>query len=218
MNPTDDKLCQLIHLALSLPPSSPERQAQLNKIYCLVMRSGKLWRGYSFQRQYYGDALQEMWEHCLSNLDSYQPEISGVITWLNDHLKRILQKYAARHRREFARRAYGIQTEQGICDPIDTLQASPDPQLGLDMLSELLEWVQTDPDGQLHRRVCKRYAHVHAQTLLLRRLPPKTRSWEQIANELNADKTYLAQWYARHCYPLLRQWAHNRGYLTEQDP
>ena len=207
------RLLRLVQLALSLPPESSERREHLSEIYVIVMRSGKLWRGYSFQRKYYADALQEMWEYSFSHLDSYQPEVNEVTTWLNDNLKRVLQKYAARYRRESARRAYSLKTESGTINPVDNLSAPPDTQPSLDMLNQLLIWVKTDTDGQLRRRKCKRYAHINAQTLILRRLPPNVLSWEHIAKELNADKTYLAQWYARHCYKLLRRWGHSQGYL-----
>jgi hypothetical protein len=182
------------------------------------MQSGKLWRGYSFQQEYYNDAFQEMWEFSFQHLDTYNPDLQEVTTWLNDTLKRILNKYEKRRQRENARLVPKLQTAEDLFDPIDILPSPPDACLSLDLLEKLWHWVNTDSENLLQSRICTRYTHINAQTLLQRRLPPQEFSWETIAKELNADKTYLSKWYSQYCYPLLRQWAYDQGYLDPPSP
>lgn len=206
-------LRNLIAMALKCPARSPERQRQQSLIYREVMQSGKLWRGYSYEREYYNDAVQEMWEHCFQSLDAYNPDIQEVLTWLNDNLRRILNRYQKRRQRERARLLPKLSLDAGLYDPIDVVPSRPDTYLSFQLLEHLWYWVNTDPDEVLQNRVCPRYAHINAQTLLKRRLPPLETPWEIIAKDLEADKTYISQWYARYCYALLRSWGYTQGYL-----
>ncbi|MBE9066783.1 sigma-70 family RNA polymerase sigma factor [Leptolyngbya cf. ectocarpi LEGE 11479] len=179
------------------------------------MQSKKLWRESS---PYYADALQEMWEYCFLNVDDpedgYQPDVCRVTTWLDNRLKKILRRYRDRSRRQLNRHAFAVQFESGqILDPVDSLTAPPDSQYAISILTHLLSWVTEDPDEVLRCRVCAKYRHINAQTLLLRRLPPMEQSWADIAVELGANKTYIAQWYSRYCNPFLREWGCQNGYV-----
>ncbi len=211
----DIKLRQLVIDACSYPVGSPERQSAFSEIFRLVTQSKKLWRESS---PYYADALQEMWEHCFLSVDDpedgYKPDVCRVTTWLDNRLKKILRRYRDRSRRQLNRHVFSVQFDDGhIRNPVDSLMAPPDSQLAIDMLAHLLEWVSEDPDQILRNRVCAKYPKINAQVLLLRRLPPGEQSWTDIASELDADKTYIAQWYSRYCNPFLRDWGRTNGYI-----
>lgn len=211
----DKKLRQLVSEACSHAVGSPKRQAAFSEIFRLTMQSRKLWRESS---PYYADALQEMWEYCFLKVDDpedgYNPNICRVTTWLDNRLKKILRRYRDRSRRQLNRHAFTIQFDDGqILDPVDSLMAPQDSQSALDMLTHLLNWVSEDPDQRLRNRICAKYPNINAQVLLLRRLPPAEQSWTDIADELGADKTYIAQWYSRYCNPFLREWGRTHGYL-----
>lgn len=217
-HPLDVRLRYLVAEACRHPVGSPQRQSAFSEIFRLVMQSKKLWRESS---PYYADALQEMWEYCFLKVDDpedgYRPDVCRVTTWLDNRLKKILRRYRDRSRRQLNRHAFAIQFEGGqILDPVDSLMAPPDSQFALSMLSHLLNWVREDPSEVLRNRVCAKYPNVNAQTLLLRRLPPVEQAWANIAVELSADKTYIAQWYSRYCNPFLRDWGRTHGYIDSQ--
>ncbi|MEM7796252.1 MAG: sigma-70 family RNA polymerase sigma factor [Cyanobacteria bacterium P01_C01_bin.118] len=216
-HPLDVRLRRLVEEACRHPVGSPKRQSAFSEIFRLVMQSKKLWRESSL---YYADALQEMWEYCFLKVDDpedgYKPEVCRVTTWLDNRLKKILRRYRDRSRRQLNRHAFAVQFEDGqILDPVDSLMAPQDSQFALDMLTHLLNWVTKDPDEVLRSRVCAKYPNVNAQILLLRRLPPMEQSWADIAEELGADKTYIAQWYSRYCNPFLRDWGRANGYIDK---
>lgn len=202
------------------PPGSHQRQVIFGKIVRLVMQSGKLWRE---STPYYPDALQEMWEYCLLNLDDpqngYRPDVCEVITWLDDRLKKILRRHRDRKHRQLNRQAFPKRFDNGqVFDPIESLISPPDSQPALNMWTELLDWITQDPERQLRSRTCPKYPQINAQQLLLHRLPPNQKSWDSIAQATGANKTYIAQWYSRHCNSFLRNWAMEKGYLDGDDP
>ena len=215
--PLDIRLRRLVKEACCHPVGDPKRQSAFSEIFRLVMQSKKLWRESS---PYYADALQEMWEYCFLKVDDpedgYKPDVCRVTTWLDNRLKKILRRYRDRSRRQLNRHAFAVQFEDGqILDPVDSLMAPQDSSFALDMLTHLLNWVNEDPNEVLRSRVCAKYPNVNAQTLLLRRLPPMEQSWADIAEELGADKTYIAQWYSRYCNPFLREWGRANGYIDK---
>jgi hypothetical protein len=215
----DRRLRQLVVEICACPQGSVDRQSIFSEVVRLVMQSRKLWRD---STPYYPDALQEMWEYCFKYIDhpdyGYDPTVCGVVTWLDDRLKKILRRYRDQTRRQQSRRAPSAQLDDGqVFDPVDSLVAPPDPQSALDLWVTLLEWIKADLDQSLRGRVCAKYPHINAQILLLRRLPPNEQSWEAIATDLAADKTYIAQWYSRYCNEILRIWGRSQGYLDSPD-
>ncbi|MCA1994385.1 MAG: sigma-70 family RNA polymerase sigma factor [Coleofasciculus sp. S288] len=215
MDNLDEILRQLVAQACTYPPRSIERQKIIQVIHQRVMTSGRLWN--EERKPYYADALQEMWEYCCQHLEEYNPEIRGVITWLDDNLKRILRHYRDRTSRQRNRQAPVLQTQEGqILDPVDGLSASPDVQPALEMWNEVLDWVQTDPDGVLRNTFFKNRSDINAQVLLLQQLSPNILPWDTIAARFNLspkDAKYLPQWYSRHCNRLLRTFGRERGYF-----
>ncbi|MEO1390306.1 MAG: sigma-70 family RNA polymerase sigma factor [Cyanobacteria bacterium J06634_6] len=213
----NQRLQALVAEACTHELGSVQRQAAFAQIVTLVMRSGKLW---CESTPYYADALQEMWRYSFEYIDhpedGYKPDVCRVTTWLDDRLKKTLRRYRDRKGRQNERHLSPLQTAGGLVDPIDQLVAPADPHSALRLWSRLLSWVQEDPDETLRSRICKQYPHISAQCLLMRRLPPDERSWDDISAEFSADKKYIAQWYSRYCNPLLRQWGKAQGYLTSK--
>ncbi|MEM1307976.1 MAG: sigma-70 family RNA polymerase sigma factor [Cyanobacteria bacterium P01_D01_bin.71] len=211
------QLKQLVEMACNSPVGSPERQVAFAEIVRLVMRSGKLWRESTV---YYPDCLQEMWEYCFRYIDDpelgYDPSVCTVTTWLDDRLKKNLRRYRDRKSRQRKRYISAMPTEAGqVVDPVDTLVSPADVYPALKMWSSLIRWVQADPEQTLRSRKCLRYPQITAQVLLLKRLPPNEQSWDEIAAEFSADKTYISQWYSRYCNALLREWGRAEGHLDD---
>jgi len=216
MNELDLKLRQLIASACKYPPQSLERQQVLAKLYLLVMKSGKLWKEHA---SYYNDALQEMWEYCCQHPEEYNPDIKGPIVWLDDELKKRLRRMRDGKYRQQRRFLIAKQTEQGVINnPIDDVVASPDIQSAMEIWEKTVLWVQQDPNNRLRSICFRKRPEINAQALILKRLPPDTPSWKNIAAELNLNPQEakdLPKFYNRKCLPLLREFGLSQGYIEQ---
>ncbi|MEO0842875.1 MAG: sigma-70 family RNA polymerase sigma factor [Cyanobacteria bacterium J06641_2] len=216
MNELDLKLRQLIASACKYPPQSLERQQVLAEVYLLVMKSGKLWKEHV---PYYNDALQEMWEYCCQHPEDYNPDIKGPIVWLDDQLKKRLRRMRDGKYRHQRRLTIIKQTEQGVIDnPIDDIVASPDIQPALEIWEKTILWVQKDADKRLRSVYFRKRPEINAQVLILKRLPPNTPSWKNIAAEFNLNPQQakdLPKFYNRKCLPLLREFGLSQGYIDK---
>lgn len=230
----NQRLKTLIAEACTYPAKSLERRERLSEVHRLVMNSGKLWRTRDL---YYNDALQEMWEFCCQNPELYNPEVQGVITWLDDYLKKRLRRFRYAKTRQLQREITALVTEAGdTLDPIATLPARPDIQPVLEIWEKTQTWIESGllPEAnlsqssehqntafqpELHAKLCSTCFRgcdgMNCQALVLRRLPPEI-PWAEIAIEfaLNpAESKDLPKFYNRRCLPLLREFAALQGYL-----
>ncbi|MDY6899255.1 MAG: sigma-70 family RNA polymerase sigma factor [Cyanobacteriota bacterium] len=216
MNELDLKLRRLIASACKYPAQSLERQQFLAEVYLLVMKSGKLWKEHV---SYYNDALQEMWEYCCQHPEEYNPDIKGPIVWLDDELKKRLRRMRDGKYRQQRRFFIVKQTEQGVTNnPIDDILASPEIQPALEIWERTILWVQQDPDKRLRNVYFRKRPEINAQVLILKRLPPNTPSWKEIAAEFNLNPQEakdLPKFYNRKCLPLLREFGLSQGYIEE---
>jgi hypothetical protein len=213
MDNLNKKLRQLIAFACTSTPGSLERQQQLNQIYRLVMKSGKLWKE---RAPYYSDALQEMWEYCFRHLEEYDPTVKEVITWLDDELKKRLRRYRYAYQKQHQRHiTIQAREEDESSDPVNALRASPDIQQVLDIWEKTIEWVRTDPDKVLRNTYFRKRPEINCQALFLLRFPDEI-SWNVIAQKFDltpAEAKDLPKWYNRRCLPLLREFGVSQGYL-----
>lgn len=217
MNDLDQTLRQMLFEVCAAPLKSPERQQRLGEIYQLVMKSGRLWRE---SVPYYNDVVQEMWQYCCQHPETYDPAVCGVITWLNDHLKRYLRRYREANSRQQHRLVNLFQSAQPdseyALDPIETLPAPPDIQPLLEMWKITLDWVNTDPDQILRTTLFRKRPDINAQILILRRLPPET-PWLALAQAFQltpAETKDLPKFYYRKCLLLLRQFGISQGFIA----
>ena len=185
----DQQLRRLIAAACQHPPRSRWRRQHLRELHRLVMQSGKLWKEYT---PYYNDALQEMWEFCYQHPEQYDPELNGVITWLDDRLKKRLRNLRDAASRQRAREVTGFQNETGeTTDIIANLPARLDIQPVLEIWEKTVAWVEADPDQVLRSTCFRKCSHVNCQTLIQWRFPSE-KPWATIAAEFgNASNAYL---------------------------
>ncbi|NEP47181.1 MAG: sigma-70 family RNA polymerase sigma factor [Okeania sp. SIO2H7] len=211
----DQTLRKLIAEAQVLSLKSLKRQQLLQKIYRLVMKSGKLWREYV---PYYGDAVQQMWEYCCQHLDEYDPEVGAVISWFNFRLKKELRRLRDQHNRRRDRTASTQTTSHGdVLDPVDRLPSRPNIDPVLDILEKTVAWVNADPEGELRATRFRKRSDINAQVLFLKRFPSET-PWNEIAADLGlnaAESKDLPKFYNRRCLPLLRKFGVSQGYIEE---
>ncbi len=205
-DPENDPLYRLITRTCQYPPDSLERQRGLTRVVQAIVQSGKLWRDSSPE---YDDALQQTWLYLCRNLceattakQPYDPSRSSVITWLDRYLKQRL---------EDLRRWRYQQSNTASLDAQNTpMPAAPPPIPPI--LEDVKDWVRTDPSGELCRTHIKGYPEVNCQTLILRRLPPRS-SWEELSKEFGVPITTLNSFYRRQCFPRLRKFGEHQGYL-----
>lgn len=213
-------LKRLVREALASPEQSPQYQQRLHGIYTIAMQSGKLWRE---STPYYGDAVSEMWQECFIKLDQYDPNEKEVITWLNDSLRRALDRYKYDEKRSRNRHiSHWIDGDGQAIAITEHLPRRPDAEEALQtILDPVLRWIETDPEGTLRQRIFRKKTEVNAQSLLLRYLPPQSQSWSEIAADFDLttpEAKELPKWYSRYCKPLLKDFGCVSGILQTQDP
>ncbi len=216
MSALNDTLKQLVADACTHPPRSATRQQCIQQIYSLVMKSGKLWKE---NTPYYGDALQETWEHCCQHLEDYNPALSAVTTWIDTRLKWTLRKWRDRQNRDQQRQANPPPSDDGnTINPIDNLASNPGASRALHIWQATVAWVRDDPEGKLQQTCFRKRPEINAQVLFLKRFPSET-PWQEIADEfaLNPrDAKELPKFYNRRCRPLLREFGIAQGYIEEK--
>jgi hypothetical protein len=215
MDKLEERLRQLVTQACSHQAGSATRQKHLTNIIRLI--TNKLWKEHT---PYYQDALQQTWVYFCQNIcegntgEPYTPSRGSVITWLNFYLKRRLQDFYIDEQKQKAKIA-SSQTnqfslgEEQTPNPVENLPANPDiPSL----LEEVINWVQTDPDGELSSIHLTNHPNITVQVLILRRLPPEA-SWKDLSVEFNLSISTLSSFYQRQCLPRLRKFGETEGYL-----
>jgi len=212
-----ENLKQLVAQACTYPPRSAARQRCVQKIYRLVMKSGKLWNE---NTPFYSDALQETWEYCCQHLEEYDSSLSGVTTWIDTRLKWTLHKWRTRQNREQQRQVnHQITTNDGITrHTLDNLASNPGASRAMQIWQATVRWVQEDPEGKLRQTYFRKRPEINAQVLFLKRFPSET-PWQDIANEFDLNSAQakdLPKFYNRSCRPLLQEFGVAEGYIEEK--
>jgi hypothetical protein len=217
MDNLEYELRQLIAEACNHPSGSWERQDKLDDVYRLVTKSRKLWKE---STPYYNDALQQMWEYCCQHPEEYDPTVKGVITWLDDELKKRLRRFKDADRRRRSIPMTNLLTQEGqTTDLVENQPADPDMEPVLEIWEATLNWVRTDPDGVLRSTYFRGRTDINCQALFLRRFPAET-PWPTIAAEFNltpSEALDLPKFYSRRCKPVLREFGLLQGYIEKQD-
>ena len=83
------------------------------------------------------------------------------------------------------------------------------PPAEYSLIDAVRDWATEDKSGELRSTYMKKYPHVTAQVMILRRLPPDETKWGDLANEFGAPLPALASFHQRHCVQLLRKFIEN---------
>ena len=210
-----EHLRQLVSEACSYPPKSCQRRRTLNKIIREVTKSKKLWEETT---PYYQDALQQTWIYLCKNLEKYDHNSASLITWLNGYLRwRLKDLKQDKANSDKLTKPIFQKDIKGKIRPISLEDAETARSDIPPMLEETIDWAQTDSDGKLRKTIFRKRPEINAQVLILQRLPPEI-SWEDIAKEFGFEKDSpeakdLSKFYSRKCYPLLREFGSDEGYL-----
>jgi hypothetical protein len=193
----DTKLKPIVWEIANYSPISLEYRQGLNKIIRLMLNSKALLRSHS---PHYEDCLQDTllafcrrFKKLVEKGDDIDPVY--LINWFNRTLRW---------------RLFDRQTQPSHLTFIDNIPASEGEDIAL-MLETFINWIATDPDGQLRQTRMRKYTHVTAQILLQRRFPD-CNLWEDISSELSVPLPSLSSFFKRLCLPLLKEFAKKEGY------
>ena len=186
---------QLQTLALTAqqhPPLSTERQAALRQLMSKIWQSGALCRPQRgcFSGQYediYAEAIQELFYYMCKNIDKYNPDRAGVLTWVNMLLRQ-------RFFREAIPRVIGKPDRQHLTlDNLENLAAPKDTVTRLDCIKEVVE---TDSAGTFSSAHIRGYPEATFKALFLRRLAQHR--WQDIAKEFGFSTSTAQSFFTRY--------------------
>jgi DNA-directed RNA polymerase specialized sigma24 family protein len=120
------------------------------------------------------------------NIDSYNPERSGVMTWinmiLNSRFLDLVERYRPRHESISLDDPNG-SAESEVQEKIDKDDAIVDDLETDYMARKLWEFIMKDPDGHFAETHIRDYPDATLKKILLMRLNRLT--WQEIANQFN---------------------------------
>jgi hypothetical protein len=211
------QLLELVDQACQHPRGSRQRNRYLNRLIRDIQRSGKLWEK---QTLYYEEALHKTWIYLSGNLceastakQPYDRTKAQIITWLNAYLKQRLKDEAIAEQKVKQnitdRPLVSLDDEDGDgFKPSEKIPATPDLTF---YMEEILEWIDTDPTGELKSNHLPRRSDITCQVLLQRKWS-SGQSMEQLAAELNCAPCTLYKFLKLQCLPLLQKFCEDQGY------
>jgi hypothetical protein len=214
MDELEAQILQLVQETCQSPRGSIERQKGLQKLFLLIQKTGKLFRGTGVPDA--EDALQKTWLYFCRNLceadtanNPYNSEKGSVITWLNGYLKYRLEDIRRRIDDENKNRIHPIQDENGEeLDPVNLISARLEPP---PIQKEIQEWLKKEANN-LRRIHVQNRPDINCLVLIERRLPPET-PWEELSQEFGVSISTLSRFYQRQCFPRLLNFGESQGYF-----
>ncbi|MDX2230566.1 MAG: sigma-70 family RNA polymerase sigma factor [Leptolyngbyaceae cyanobacterium bins.349] len=195
------KVQDLILTARKYPQDSRQRNQCLTQVIRIV--APKLWKFYTPQ---YADALQQTWLYFIKNVcTAYDPTRASIVTWLNTYLRYRHQDLVNETlKKQYMEVSIDVEREGNDGTSAKVFELPTRNYGSLSLLDELVEWVQSDVDGELQRTHLKGRPDVNCRSLILLRLPPET-PWKEMSEHLGVPIPTLSSFYRRHCIPYLRR-------------
>ncbi|MGM3305599.1 sigma-70 family RNA polymerase sigma factor [Anabaena sp. WFMT] len=216
MDELEAKILKLIQETCQHPRGSLARQKGLNQIILLIQKTGKLLRGIGIPDA--EEALQETWWFFCRNLceattakESYNPDKSSVITWINNYLSYRLQDKRINYYEQKNKFDLLLEDNEQQIDPANLIPAPPEPR---PILNEIQEWLKTN-SLELQRIYIRDRPDVNCCVLIARRLPPET-SWIDLSKEFGIPVATLSNFYQRQCFPRLLNFGKSQAYFDSE--
>jgi hypothetical protein len=216
MDELEVKILQLIQEICQHPSGSIDRQKGLNQIIFLIQKTGKLLRGTGIPDA--EEALQETWFFFCRNLceattakESYNPQKSSVITWINNYLSYRLKDKQISFYEQKNKFDFLLENNAQQIDPASLIPSPPEPR---PILSEVKEWLETNY-LELKRIYIRDRPDANCYVLIDRRLPPET-SWIDLSIEFDIPVATLSNFYQRQCFPRLLNFGKSQAYFDSE--
>lgn len=202
MTDYDTQLQQLVLQAQQCPAKTAQRRIALTRLIHSLNQSGQLTRprAGSFRGMYeaiYEEALQRLFFHICSRIETYDPQKGNVLQWVNFLLSRRFFIEASRD--VFPTMPQGVR-QQGVTrlsieelDKHNPLDLNPllIPSAG----EELRHYIEEDNEKLLQSIHIKNHPSITFQWLILKRLDGY--SWQEISTELGIQISTLSSFYQR---------------------
>jgi DNA-directed RNA polymerase specialized sigma24 family protein len=144
------------------------------------------WQGLADVESIVAEAVNNTILQVVRNIDSYNPERSGVMTWINMILKSrfldLVEKYRPRNETTSLDDPNG-SAESEVQEKIDKDDVIFDDLETDYMARKLWEFIMKDPDGHFTETHIRDYPDATLKKILLMRLNRLT--WQEIANRFN---------------------------------
>jgi DNA-directed RNA polymerase specialized sigma24 family protein len=144
------------------------------------------WQGLADVESIVAEAVNNTILQVVINIDSYNPERSGVMTWinmiLNSRFLDLVEKYRPRHESISLDNPNG-SAESEVQEKIDKDDAIVDDLETDYMARKLWEFIMEDPDGHFTENHIRNYPDATLKKILLMRL--NRLKWQEIANRFN---------------------------------
>ncbi|BAY01475.1 sigma-70 family RNA polymerase sigma factor [Anabaena cylindrica] len=143
--------------------------------------------------------------------ESYNPEKSSVITWINNYLSYRLQDKRINYYEQKNKFNLLLEDNEQQIDPANLIPAPPEPR---PILNEIQEWLKTN-SLELQRIHIRDRPDVNCYVLIARRLPPET-SWIDLSKEFGIPIATLSNFYQRQCFPRLLNFGKSQAYFDSE--
>jgi len=157
----------------------------------------------------YEEALARTWVWFSENFHRYDPEQASFVTWFNNKLKWVIKDVIQEQTVEQSKRTQPPKDTNGEDIDIADFFPAPDINRWEETLKEWIDLVHQDPLNQLRNCRMQKYSHMNCQTLLLQILTALRDSgevsWDDLAQEMEVDKTALIKFCRSRCSSCLKQ-------------
>lgn len=187
----DEQLEQLAFIAQQHPQGTPKRQLALGQLVGAILTSGRLChpqRG-KFTYRYeeiYEEARQDLMFYVCQNIEKYNPERGGVMTWCNVLLER-------RFFREAIPKVLDKPDIQKMT--LSDLDNFALPEESASLTEVLQECVALDPENLFKSSYIENHPQANFQILTLQRLAGK--SWKDISESFGIKLPTISSFYYR---------------------
>lgn len=187
----DEQLEQLALIAQQHPPLTPKRQLALGQLVGMILKSGRLCRPYRDQflhryEEIYEEARQDLLFYVCQNIDKYNPERAGVMTWCNVLLER-------RFFREAIPKVLGKQDIQKMT--LSDLDNIALPEESPSLTEVIQECIALDSENLFKNSYIENNPQANFQALIQQRLEGK--SWKDISQYFDIKLPTLSSFYYR---------------------
>lgn len=201
MKEIDQQLKQFAIEAQRQPPKTKQRQQALAKLLSAMQQSGMLtrpYRGYfqGFYEEIYAEALQRLFCHLCERIEEYDSQ-REVLQWANFLLKKRFFIEAARTIMPTVHKSANSRSTTRLS--IDDLDRNNpleiNPQLAPSLSQEVMEFIETDPDGFFKSTHVSNHPAANFQFLAMKIIAGY--SWKEISAELGIKIPTLSSFYQR---------------------
>jgi hypothetical protein len=211
----NQRLRELVQMAKSYPPKSPQQRHILGKLISEIQNSGLLCHPscpFQYQGCYaeiYATALQNIFLYVCQHLELYNPDVGEVLGWVNFLLSRRFPDAIA----EVVQSAKHIDFKNVKTVSIEDLSRGGIEMANkTDLLNPLLseqirEILEEDPDGEFESKCMSSNPLANFKAIALKRL--RGASWEELSLEYQSKIAALSNFYQRsltHFAPKIQQY------------